>query len=85
MTGYSQDELVGKNSRILYPDDEEYEYVGTVKYAMIEERGTGTVETRWMRKDGIIRDILLSSTPLDPSVISAGVMFTALDITDRKR
>ena len=84
MTGYSPDELVGKNSRILYPDDEEYEYVGTVKYAMIEQRGTGTVETRWMRKDGIIRDILLSSTPLDPSVISSGVMFTALDITDRK-
>jgi signal transduction histidine kinase len=58
--------------------------VGTVKYAMIEERGTGTVETRWMRKDGIIRDILLSSTPLDLSAVSAGVMFTALDITDRK-
>jgi signal transduction histidine kinase len=51
---------------------------------MIRERGTGTVETRWMRKDGIIRDILLSSTPLDPSNISAEVMFTALDITDRK-
>ena len=84
MIGYSQAELVGKNSRILYPTDEEYDYVGTVKYAMIEERGTGTVETRWMRKDGIIRDILLSSTPLDLSAVSAGVMFTALDITDRK-
>jgi signal transduction histidine kinase len=75
---------VGKNSRILYPTDEEFDYVGTVKYAMIEERGTGTVETRWMRKDGIIRDILLSSTPLDPSAVRAGVMFTSLDITDRK-
>jgi len=84
MTGYSPEELVGKNSRILYPTEGEYDFVGTVKYAMIEERGTGTVETRWMRKDGIIRDILLSSTPLDPSVVSAGVMFTALDITDRK-
>ncbi len=84
MIGYSPDELVGKNSRILYPTDEEYDYVGNVKYAMIRDRGTGTVETRWMRKDGIIRDILLSSTPLDPSAVSAGVMFTALDITDRK-
>ncbi|MDD1697037.1 MAG: PAS domain S-box protein, partial [Methanoregula sp.] len=84
MTRYSPEELVGKNSRILYPTDEEYDYVGTVKYAMIEDRGTGTVETRWMRKDGIIRDILLSSTPLDPSAVRAGVMFTALDITDRK-
>ena len=84
MTGYLPEELVGKNSRILYPSDEEYEYVGSVKYALIQERGTGTVETRWMRKDGIIRDILLSSTPLDPATIGAGVMFTALDITDRK-
>jgi len=84
MTGYSGDELTGKNARILYPTDEDSEYVGTVKYSMIQERGTGTVETRWMRKDGTIRDILLSSTPLDPSNIRAGVMFTALDITDRK-
>jgi PAS domain S-box-containing protein len=84
MTGYSHDELVGKKARILYPTDEDFEYVGTVKYAMIRERGTGTVETRWMRKDGTIRDILLSSTPLDPANISAGVMFTALDITDRR-
>jgi len=84
MTGYTAEELLGKNARILYPTDEDSEYVGTVKYSMIRERGTGTVETRWMRKDGTIRDILLSSTPLDPSDIGAGVMFTALDITDRK-
>jgi len=84
MTGYTGEELVGKNARILYPTDEDSEYVGTVKYSMIRERGTGTVETRWMRKEGTIRDILLSSTPLDPSDIRAGVMFTALDITDRK-
>jgi len=84
MTGYSRDELEGRNARILYPTDEDYLYVGNVKYAMIRERGTGTVETRWMRKDGTVRDILLSSTPLDPSCGTAEVMFTALDITDRK-
>jgi len=84
MTGYSPDELIGKNARILYPADEDFEHVGTVKYAMIRERGTGTVETRWRCKDGTILDILLSSTPIDLSDIRAGVMFTALDITDRK-
>jgi PAS domain S-box-containing protein len=84
MTGYSGEELIGKNARILYPTDEDYDYVGTVKYSLIREHGTGTVETRWIRKNGIIRDILLSSTPLDPSNIRQGVMFTALDITDRK-
>ena len=84
MTGYSPDELIGKNSRILYPTNEDYEYVGTVKYALMREKGIGTVETRWRRKDGTILDILLSSTPIDLSDIRRGVMFTALDITDRK-
>ncbi len=84
MTGYSYDELVGQSARILYPTDEDSDFVGKVKYDMIRKQGAGTVETRWLRKDGVIRDILLSSTPVNPSDISAGVMFTALDITDRK-
>jgi PAS domain S-box-containing protein len=84
MTGYSPDELIDKNARILYPADEDYEYVGKVKYDLIREQGIGTVETRWRRKDGSIIDILLSSTPIDLSDIRSGVMFTALDITDRK-
>ena len=84
MTGYSPGELIGKNSRILYPADEDYEYVGKVKYDLIREKGIGTVETRWRNKDGAIRDILLSSTPIDLSDIRSGIMFTALDITDQK-
>ena len=84
MTGYSPDELIGKNSRILYPSDEDYEFVGNVKYSLIREKGIGTVETRWKRKDGTIIDILLSSTPIDLSDIRSGIMFTALDITERK-
>ena len=84
MTGYSPDELIGKNARILYPADEEYEYAGTVKYALMREQGMGTVETRWRSKDGTIREILLSSTPIDRSDTRSDVMFTALDITERK-
>ncbi|MDP3395222.1 MAG: PAS domain S-box protein [Methanoregula sp.] len=85
MTGYSAGELIGKSARILYSDDEEFERVGQDKYEQIQKSGTGTVETRWQQKDGDIRDILLSSTPLDPENHAAGVTFTALDITDRKR
>ncbi len=83
MVGYTADELVEQNARMLYPTEEDYQYVGREKYAQIGARGTGTVETRWQRKDGNIIDVLLSSTPLDPSDLSAGVTFTALDITDR--
>jgi PAS domain S-box-containing protein len=84
MTGYSREELIGKNARVLYPTDEDYEHVGREKYDQIRECGTGTVETRFIRKDGTIIDVLLSSTTLDPNDLSAGVTFTALDITERK-
>jgi len=84
MVGYSPDELIGQSARLLYPDDADYEYVGSEKYRQIRERGTGTVETRWRRKDGTVIDVLLSSTPLDLDDLSQGVTFTVMDITARK-
>ena len=85
MTGYSAEELIGKSARILYPDDKEFERVGREKYERIRTSGTGTIVTRWQRKDGTVRDILLSSTPVNPADPREGVTFTALDITDHKR
>ncbi len=85
MIGYSQEELIGQNARIIYPTDEDYEYVGREKYRQIQEFGTGTVETRWQHKDGQIIDVLMSSTPIDPDDWSTGVTFTSLDITERKQ
>ena len=84
ITGYSHDELIGKSSRILYQNDAEYNHVGIEKYKQIEEFGTGTLETIWKRKNGELVDILLSSTPLDQTDLQKGVIFTALDITERK-
>jgi PAS domain S-box-containing protein len=85
MLGYTEEELRGQSARMIYPDQEEYERVGRVKYGEIAERGTGSIETRWQRKDGQVIDILLSSTPIDPADLSKGVTFTALDTTERKR
>ncbi len=79
--GYSKNELIGQNSRIVYSTDEEFEYVGQEKYRQISKKGTGTVETKLRKKDGEIIDVLLSSTPLDLDDLSKGVTFTALDIT----
>lgn len=83
IVGYEPGELEGKNARIVYPNDGEYQYVGKMKYGQIREMGTGTVETKFKRKDGEILDILLSSTPIDRNDWSLGVIFTALDITER--
>ncbi len=85
MTGYSRAELEGVSARILYPSEEEYERVGKVKHADIREYGTGSIITKWQRKDGEIIDIFLSSAEIEPSNMAAGLVFTAMDITDRKR
>ncbi len=85
ITGYAREEALGKSSRILYLNDEDFEFVGREKYNQIREHGTGTVETRWRRKDGATIDVLLSSTPIAPENLSLGVTFSALDITERKR
>lgn len=83
MVGYKKEELINKDSIMVYPDEEEYDHVGKTKYQQIKNKGTGTVETKFKRKDGMIIEILLSSTPLDPNNISEGITFTALDITER--
>jgi PAS domain S-box-containing protein len=85
MTGYSREELVGKSARILYPTQEDFDFVGTEKYRQIQLQGTGSVETKWRRKNGTIIDIILSSTPVDTGELSAGVTFIALDITESKK
>ena len=85
MTGFGREELIGRNARILYPSDADYETVGTEKYRQIDLHGTGTVETRWQRKDGAIINVLLSSTPIYPEKQAAATTFTAVDITASKQ
>jgi PAS domain S-box-containing protein len=84
MVGYTQEELIGQSARMLYPNQEEYDFVGREKYRQIAENDTGSVETIWQRKDGSLINIILASTPIDLKDLSKGVTFTALDITDRK-
>jgi PAS domain S-box-containing protein len=85
MLGYTKDELVGNNSRMVYPSDEEFDFVTQEKYGQIREKGTGSVETKLMTKDNEIVHVFLSSTPFDRNDLSKGVTFTALDISNVKK
>lgn len=85
MVGYTRDDIIGKSARILYSSQQEFERVGRDKYAQIDNYGSGSVETVWVRKDGVQLDIILSSTPQDPENLEQGVTFSALDISQRKR
>ncbi len=85
MLEYSEEEIIGKNSRIIYPTAEDYEFVGKEKYRQMEKYGIGRVETRFKTKSGRILNIILSSTKVNRNDSTKGIIFTALDITDRKK
>ena len=85
MLGYSSDELVNQSVRKVYPTTREYESAGMKTYQQINEHGISEIETRWQQRNGAIIDILLASILIDTADASKGVIFTALDITERKR
>ena len=84
LTGYSAQELNGMHARQLYESDEEFERVGREKHGQIEHGQVGSVETRWVCKDGKVIDIVLSSCSLRERDLSSGLVFTVLDVTARK-
>jgi len=85
LLGYTREELLNKNERMMYPSNEDYEFVRRENLEQIKKFGISTVETRFQRNNGEILDVLLSSVPVDLNNISVGETFTALDITERKK
>ena len=85
MLGYSEKELLGKNARMVYPSQKEYEEVGREYLRQLKKFNTGTMDTQLQHKDGTIIDVLLNMTPQDLNNFSAGITFTFMDITEIKR
>ena len=85
MTGYRREELVGHSSRLLYASDAEFRRVGSEAYGQLAAHGSVTLETQTRRKDGSVFDTLLSATALNKDDLTRGVVFTATDISERKR
>ncbi len=83
MTGYSRDELLQKDSRIVFENDDKYEKLNKSEDTGNNGKsGTITVETQLRKKDRTVLAIILKLTPLEPENLSEGMMYTALDITD---
>lgn len=85
MLGYVPSELLQRSSRILYESEQEFEQVGQIKNRGIVVHGIGSIETRWVKKNGQVMDILLSSALIDSQDQTAGTTFTAMDVTEQKR
>jgi PAS domain S-box-containing protein len=83
--GYPEASIIGKDTRMLYESDAEYERVGKALYADLRERGVTSIETRMRHGDGSWSDVVVSAAPLHRDDLSAGVLAIAHDITERKR
>lgn len=85
MTGYSREELLGHDTRLIYASDEEYERVGRDNSQQLLVQGINTVETTWVTSSGTEIEIYLATTLLDSADISKGITFAALEVTEIKR
>ena len=85
MVGYSEPELLGKDSRMVYPSDEEHARVGREQMAFIHEPSVITVETLLRHKSGSIINTLVSWSLLHADNIEAGIVFNVLDISEQKQ
>ncbi len=84
LTGYSREELIGQELRRLYPSDEVYVAAEIELDCGIQHKGWGTVETRWLHKDGEEIDVLINAAPLDRADVNHGMTISVSDIRDRK-
>jgi len=77
--------LEERDTRILYPSDEEYERIGDEFYTAILEEGIGKIETVWINRSGERVHCYLQGCFLDASDPAKGVIVAVMDITERKR
>ena len=83
--GYAPEDVLGKSTRALYESDAEYERVGRVLYGHLRERGLTSTEVRLRRKDGTLRDIIVTVAPIHPEDPPAGTVAAFFDVTEHKR
>ncbi len=85
ITGYSENELIGQITRIIYPDEKEFNRVGRDLYTQMNTDGIGVIEANILRKDGVVINALVSHVLFDKNDPNGGVTTSILDITERKR
>jgi diguanylate cyclase (GGDEF)-like protein/PAS domain S-box-containing protein len=85
MTGYSEAELLGRNTRMLYPGKTEYMQINELLNQPAPADKVLATDSRWLRRDGKIIDIHLRVTALEQDGLPGSQIFSALDITERKR
>jgi PAS domain S-box-containing protein len=85
MMGFKRDELIGRSSRYIHPDDESWEKFGRVARASLIETNAYDTELQLQRSNGERFWVVMAGSCLTPKDPDSGVIWTFLDITERKQ
>jgi PAS domain S-box-containing protein len=83
--GYEPGGLLGKSSRVLYPDDTSFVERGRAMSDALHRDGVYTTDRQMLRKDGSPVWIHAHIAPLNRHAIGEGVVWVVQDMSDRKR
>ncbi|HOR24746.1 MAG TPA: ATP-binding protein [Opitutaceae bacterium] len=82
--GFTREQLLGQDARILYDRQEDYDRVGRTLLSPGDVR-VRSEEVTSTDKQGRLRDFLVQAALMDPGHPENGAVVTLLDITDRKQ
>jgi diguanylate cyclase (GGDEF)-like protein len=83
MLGYHMEELVGKPTRLIYPDDASHEALALAAYPAMADTAVFRTQAQFMRKDGRLAWFDISGELLPPEGEEA--IWSFIDITERKQ
>ena len=83
MTGYTQNEILGKSVSIFYDKRKEFIRVGKELYADMRKHGMGEIDTVWKQKNGTLFNVHIHIQPIFPKKPSYGIITAVMDITER--
>lgn len=83
--GWRTDELIGKDARILYRSENDYEETGKLVYSMLEKQGTCCLEVPCRHKDGSDFFCILNASVINQDAQGSRIVVVYEDITDRKK
>lgn len=80
MLGYSQQELIGKSTRILFSNDDLLDE-GSELHPIPDKEEIGLSVSKFKHNNGTVIDVLISSAPIETGNLAKGITYAALDIT----
>jgi PAS domain S-box-containing protein len=64
--GYKCEEILGKNTRMFYETEQDFDRVGKLLYEQIKKNGIAILEARMKTMSGVHKDTIISAALIDP-------------------